>query len=218
MKKQRNKTNPHKRAGVSTKIRKAQPDQNKPSKNVTPRRGPSATQNKHLHPQKMHDAKKWHQTIHHHTIEFSKNTHPPATRPNQGSHQQTCMSTYQATPSPRQLFQPTRPHPQPATPKKFRTQGDLATPTTWQDTKPQPKQSGAVSHKPGLHSPNQTLPGPPGRRRGALTRHKLRTTPLDVKSPGHRRSGARVTGIPVQTSCRLPPPNRSIGTMGRLGT
>ncbi|AFR48518.1 hypothetical protein KTR9_1879 [Gordonia sp. KTR9] len=54
---------------------------------------------------------------------------PTSYPPNQGSHQQTCMSTYQATPSPRQLFQPTRPHPRPATPKKFRTEGDLATPT-----------------------------------------------------------------------------------------
>ncbi len=81
MKKQRNKTNPHKRASVSTIIRKAKPDQNKPQKNWHQKINSSASHD--LKPrdtsskQTIRRHNKWHQTIHQHTIEFSKNTHPP---------------------------------------------------------------------------------------------------------------------------------------------
>ncbi|MET9203397.1 hypothetical protein, partial [Gordonia sp. NPDC003585] len=60
-------------------IRKEKPDQSK-NKQHLPHEEEQMPQKNH-HPSKntwTHNAKQnWHQTIHHHTIEFSKNTHPP---------------------------------------------------------------------------------------------------------------------------------------------
>ena len=134
----------------------------------------------------MLDAK-WHQTIHHHTIEFSKNTHPPTTHPHKGFHQQTRF-----TPSkPPRLRGNSSSLPDPNSAPQTRRSAvrrNLANPS---NPHPRHKDSNQKFRggQPQARSPLptiQTLSGRPGRRRGALTRHKLRTWVLSVKSPGQR--------------------------------
>jgi hypothetical protein len=99
------------------------------------------------------------------TLSSSQRTHThQLPTPSQGPHQQTCMSTNQATPSPGQLFQPTRPKPQSATPKNsgLKEPGNPHHPT--RDTNsPNQNTQGAANDKPGLHSP----PSDPLRPSGA---------------------------------------------------
>ena len=137
------------------------------------------------------------------TLSSSQRTHThQLPTPNQGSHQQTSHSTLPATPSPGQLFQPTRPIPQPATPKNSEPLRDPATPNTLPEPQRlKPKHSGAASQE--TRSPLPTIrpfQALPGRRRGSLTRHKLRTAVPVVKSPGQSGCDARCDDLGVQIS------------------
>ena len=111
----------------------------------------------------MHDAKKWHQTIHHHTIEFSKNTHPPATHPHKGA----LTSRLQFRPARHPVSGATLPAYQTPTASgksSFSRTPGPATPQQPRDTKaPRRKPTGTFSDKPGLHSP----PSDPLRPSGA---------------------------------------------------
>ena len=131
---------------------------------------------------------KWHQTIHQHTIEFSKNTHPLIRPLLRGVHLradvQKCCSRLRGNSS--------------SLPDAVRgsqlsvviRSGVSGSPRcqTWRMKRPG-RFLGAVSAEPGFPSPWPLL-GRPGRRRGALTRRKLRTFAAISKSPGQELGSA----------------------------
>ncbi|WP_223204605.1 hypothetical protein, partial [Gordonia jinghuaiqii] len=65
-----------KRAGISTQSGK-QNLTNPKTSNTHPKKADATKTNKNIYIHKECSMPNWHQTIHHHTIEFSKNTHPP---------------------------------------------------------------------------------------------------------------------------------------------
>ena len=136
------------------------------------------------------------------TLSSSQRTHThQLPTPNQGSHQQTPHSTLPTTPSPGQLFQPTRPIPQPATPKNSEPRR-IQQPQTLYPSHSDSNQTsrGGQPRNPVSTPHHQTLSGLPGRRRGSLTRHNLRTAVPVVKSPGQSGYDPRCDDLGVQIS------------------
>ncbi|ASR04388.1 hypothetical protein GCWB2_18070 [Gordonia rubripertincta] len=77
----------------------------------------------------------------------------------------------------------------------------------------EPQIQGRSATNPISTPQHQTLSGRPGRRRGALTRHKLRTWVVSVKSPGQRvRPGINIeVGVHTEgTAVRLRVPRYGI--------
>ena len=163
----------------------------------------------------MLDAK-WHQTIHHHTIEFSKNTHPPTTHPHKGFHQQTRF-----TPSkPPRLRGNSSSLPDlicdPQT-RSWRLTRDLATPYRVRKTRsPAVEVRGRSARSPVSTPRLQTLSGLPGRRRGALTRRKLRNRFARVKSPGGHPSRRTSSQVTVFRPATKPPVGRPFSAIPRM--
>ena len=103
------------------------------------------------------------------------------------------------TPSPEQLFQSTRHSRRSATPCCFSFGSHLVPVISLRARKaPGVISRGLVCAEPGFPSPWLSLSGGrPGRRRGALTRRKLRNASARVKSPGQH---ARLHTFPQVTS------------------
>ena len=144
----------------------------------------------------------WHQTIHHHTIEFSKNTHPPATHPKSGLSPADFAFNLASHPVSGATLPAYQTPPAARNPEEFRTTERPSNPkhSTRATTTQAKTFRGGQPRNPVSTPHHQTLPGLPGRRRGSLTRHKLRTAVPVVKSPGQSVYNARCDDLGVQIS------------------
>lgn len=192
MKKCRNQTDP--KADVSTQM--FQPGKQNLTKinlaKCDTRTGPErhTEKNKHLHPQKMLDAitlASDNSSSHYRVLkEHTPTSYPPLHRA------LTSRLACQPTKPPR-LRGNSSSLPDPNRSPQLRKSSDsrnLATLTILPETQTVPTRTnkGRPTTNPVSTPRHQTLSGPPGRRRGSLTRHKLRTAPLGVKSPGQQGS------------------------------